>query len=136
MTENLRFCFNINITEDIFFSGKKSCHPFTRSDAICTEDNIRAQFNGITSYIDASNVYGSDGETADKLRAKANGTKGEMLTHELGPMIPSRQQARFSSSDPHNNPEDLVAGDTRAIEQPGLASMHSLFLNEHKRLSE
>ena len=131
MAENLRFCFNIDISEDNFYSEKTGCHPFTRSDAICTADNIRMQFNGITSYIDASNVYGSDEEKAEKLRAKA---KGELQTHEIGPLIPSRKQAGFESSE-HEHPEDLVGGDVRAIEQPGLASMHSLFLNEHNRIA-
>ena len=33
------------------------------------------------------------------------------------------------------SPEDLVAGDMRAIESPGLASIHSLFHAEHNRIA-
>ena len=86
MTENLRFCFNIEAFNDEFYENEFQCQPFTRSDAVCTNDDVRTQFNGISSFIDASNVYGSDDNTAEKLRAKEN---GEMLTHELGPVLPT-----------------------------------------------
>ena len=92
MPEHLRFCFNIDTVNDAFFTGKTSCLPFTRSDAICGETNVRTQFNGVSSYVDASNVYGSDKDTADKLRTK---TDGQMVENKRGPMLPTRQQTKF-----------------------------------------
>ena len=130
--ENQRMCFNINVKEDPFFPASLKCLPFTRSDAVCTEDSVRQQFNSLTSFIDGSNIYGSDVEKATKLRTLSGGT---LKTHILGPLLPTRKQAGFEFDD-ERHAQDLVAGDSRAIEQPVLTAMHALFLNEHNRLTK
>ena len=133
-----RRCFNIDISGDIFYQNKPTCgaHPFSRSDRVKNprpnQPENQDQINGITSYIDGSNVYGSSLERSDKLRSHVD---GQMLTHEAGgPTLPTRSQCGFASQGAQN-PEDLVAGDGRAIVQPTLASIHSLFLNEHNRVA-
>ena len=123
-------CFNIDVTTDRFFQDKTACLPFSRSEAICQEGG-REQFNLITAFVDGSNVYGSDDRTAEGLRTK---TDGLLRTHELGPTLPTREEAGFES-DEHQNPQDLVAGDIRATENPGLAGLHSLFVAEHNRIA-
>ena len=128
--EELRLCFNIDVTNDIFYKGKRTCLPFTRSDATCTESGQREQFNLITALIDGNNVYGSDNGRARKLRTMRDGL---LQTHTIGPTLPSNGQTGFAERD--ESSENLVAGDTRATEQPGLASMHSLFLLEHNRIA-
>ena len=106
MPEHLRQCFNIDTENDSFFKGR--CLPFTRSDAICSMNDTRDQINGLSSFVDASMVYGSDETTARKLRTL---TGGAMKTHELGHTLPTRNQALFDSEH-GQHPEDLVAGDT------------------------
>ena len=104
--------------------GMTDCLPFSRSDAICNQNGHREQINALSSYIDGSNIYGSDISVSEGLRTKDG---GELRVHELGPTMPTRKDAGFESGH-GQNPKDLIAGDIRAIENPGLASLHSLFL--------
>ena len=128
--KELRLCFNIDIGSDVFYSGKRTCFPFTRSDATCTESGQREQFNMLTAFIDGSAVYGSDSIRAEKLRTKSGGL---LRTHYLGPTLPSNKQTSFA--DINRTSERLVAGDGRATMQPGLAAIHSLFVLEHNRIA-
>lgn len=67
---------------------------FSRSTAFCENNtNVREQFNGITAFVDASNVYGSDTESARTLRSFIGGqlrveftnfTRKEMLPRIRG----------------------------------------------------
>jgi len=123
-------CFNIDASTDRFFLDKKECLPFCRSDAIC-QPGPREQINLLTAFVDGSNIYGSDSHTAEALRTK---TDGLLRTHELGPTLPTRQDAELEYEE-HQNPMDLVAGDIRALENPGLTSIHSMFVAEHNRIA-
>ena len=71
--EQLRSCFNIDIQNDIFYNHKMDCLPFTRSGATCTDSRQREQINLLTSFIDGSNVYGSDDHRATQLRSLRGG---------------------------------------------------------------
>jgi peroxidase len=77
--------------------------------------NPRQQVNSITSFMDASMVYGSDAETAASLRTF---TGGLMKTSE-GNLLPVGDDGQFQ------------AGDIRANENPGLISLQTLFVREH-----
>ena len=91
----------------------------------------REQLNEITSYIDASNVYGSDAERAQALRT-LDGT-GRLKTSE-GDLLPFNVDGLPNAGG--SGPELFLAGDVRANEQAGLAAMHTLFVREHNRLAE
>ena len=94
---------------------------------------MRQQFNSITSFIDGSNIYGSDEDTAGRLRT---GRDGLLVINRAmrSPSLPTRQQCGLRSVPPEK-PSDLVAGDERAIVQPALAALHTLFLREHNRIA-
>ncbi|RZV55575.1 MAG: hypothetical protein EX270_06330 [Pseudomonadales bacterium] len=81
----------------------------------------RQQVNVITSFIDASNVYGSSSAQARELRT-LDGT-GKLKTSS-GNLLPL---------DPYLGAEgpEFIAGDERANEQVALTAMHTLFVREH-----
>ena len=103
--------------------------------------NPREHPNEITSYIDASTVYGSDQTRADWLRTFAQGK----LKTSTGDMLPfGTTSGEFSDPYDANAPsmDDDVgtaaylfrAGDSRANENVCLTSLHTLFVREHNRL--
>ncbi len=79
----------------------------------------RQQINAITSWIDGSNVYGSDIETSDNLRT----FEGGLLRTSAGDLLPMNDHGFF------------LAGDIRVNEQSSLIAMHTLFMREHNRIA-
>jgi peroxidase len=80
----------------------------------------RWQYNANTSYLDASQIYGSDQATASALRTFAD---GKLATSAGGLLPPTDVNGMF------------VAGDTRANENTSLSATHALFVREHNRLA-
>jgi len=92
--------------------------------------NPREQINVITSFIDASNVYGSDPVRAATLRK--NDGSGELLTSTAddGEILPPTNTfGQPNGGDPRTTL--YFAGDQRSNENNALTSMHTLFLREH-----
>ncbi len=116
--------------------------PFTRVPAApgsgTGTDNPRQQLNEITSFIDGSNVYGSDEERAKFLRT---GKKGQLKT-TIGDngetlLLFNRADESFPNANPFGVPDEqlYLAGDVRANEQVGLTAIHTLFVREHNRIA-
>jgi peroxidase len=98
-------------------------------------DNPREQINSISSYLDASMVYGSVDSRASWLRTYSGGRLRSMDVngHELLPL----NTDGFPNANDIGAPEDslFLAGDVRCNEQLGLIAMHTIFLREHNRLA-
>lgn len=92
-------------------------------------NNPRQQINIITTWIDASNVYGSDVERAVALRTN-DGTG--RLNSSAGNLLPFNTTG-LPNDGGDDDPSLFVAGDFRANEQVGLTAMHTLFMREHNR---
>ncbi|XP_027806116.1 myeloperoxidase isoform X2 [Marmota flaviventris] len=123
--------------------NQRDCIPFFRSCPACPGSNItiRNQINALTSFVDASMVYGSEDPLAMKLRN---------LTNQMGLLaVNTRFQDNGRALLPFDNLHDdpclltnrsvqipcFLAGDTRSSEMPELTSMHTLFVREHNRLA-
>lgn len=91
------------------------------------EGGMRQQVNEITSYIDASNVYGSDEARAQYLR-RLDGS-GKLKTSN-GDLMPYNKET-FPNAPTAHDPSMFLAGDVRANEQIGLTAIHTLFVREH-----
>ncbi len=96
-----------------------------------TRHSPRQQLTLITAFIDASNVYGSDGERAAALRTFEG---GKLKTTSGGLFLPFNTDGLNNAGGP--DPSLFLAGDVRANEQIALTAMHTLFVREHNRLCD
>jgi len=92
----------------------------------------RRQINQITTWIDASNVYGSDQLRADTLRTFSGGR----LATSAGDLLPFNTAGLpNANAGPLPASSMFLAGDVRSNEQVSLTAMHTLFVREHNRLA-
>ena len=77
------------------------------------------QFNAITAFVDASNIYGSHNSDAHILRSDNPGLLKRSKDNLL-PVIGVQ----------------FRAGDARAREMPGLTSIHTIWMREHNRIGK
>ncbi|XP_036925668.1 eosinophil peroxidase [Sturnira hondurensis] len=136
-------CFPIKIPpNDPRIKNQKDCIPFSRSAPSCPSKSVvRNQINSLTSFLDASMVYGSEVPLALSLRNRTNyhgllainqrfSDNGrallpfDNLRHD--PCLLTNRSARIPC---------FLAGDSRSSETPKLAAMHTLFMREHNRLA-
>ena len=98
--------------------------------------------NAITSFVDASNIYGSDAAVTSLLRAD-NGASAYMLTSE-GDKLPTLAEVRDNAGGTIPNGVDLfvsppnadtdalyISGDVRVNKNIALTSMHTIWMREH-----
>ncbi|MCA9198770.1 MAG: hypothetical protein KDA87_14575, partial [Planctomycetales bacterium] len=105
-------------------------------------ENPRQHPNLVSSFLDASVVYGSDTQRATALRT---GTGGRLKTSS-GPgnttLLPRNNTTTFPAGVLENDNEGRIdpallfaAGDVRANENVALLSLHTLLVREHNRLA-
>lgn len=131
-------CFGVNITSgnNLLSDPSAKCTPLSRSE----RDDNGNQVNEITSYLDSSNVYGSDLENANSLRKF---TGGELLVEAFPdiyqlPVLPAAEsaggEAGFCRSENVTAEPCFRAGDPRVNENQALMAMHALWAREHNRI--
>ncbi|XP_064002806.1 thyroid peroxidase [Pogoniulus pusillus] len=149
-------CFPIEVTTNDSLTVEMDCLPFYRSSPACgTGDHSilfknlsvltpRQQINALTSFLDASTVYGSTSATENKLRNLTS--KEGLLKVNVKYYDNHREYLPFTDQIPSPCAQDLnenederiecfMAGDSRSSEVTSLAAMHTLWLREHNRLA-
>ena len=147
--ENTSPCFPIPVPEDDARIRNRECLPFTRSGAVCGTGTSsllvgraayrREQINQITSYVDASNIYGSTQDKANLLRDKNKGKGMLRRGDQSSPgqyFLPYDMSSVVDCDLGTNTGRCFLAGDVRVNEQVALTSMHTIWLREHNRVAE
>uniref|UniRef100_A0A8C8SDE3 Lactoperoxidase n=1 Tax=Pelusios castaneus TaxID=367368 RepID=A0A8C8SDE3_9SAUR len=136
-------CFPIKIPrDDPRIRSPNICMPFVRTAPVCNVRTFtREQINAITSFLDASMVYGSEEPLARSLRNQTN-ELGLMALNQnftdarLG-LLPfeNKTQSLCLFTNKSMNIPCFKAGDARVTENLGLTALHTLFVREHNRLA-
>ncbi|KAK5900867.1 hypothetical protein CgunFtcFv8_025790 [Champsocephalus gunnari] len=138
-------------------TGRNSCIPAFRSAPVCGsgysaynfggEPNKREQINGVTAFLDLSQVYGSEEQLAKFLRDPDSdggllrvNTEFRDNRRELLPFHPMQAnmcatRKRVTNDTNAREVPCFIAGDVRVDENIALTSIHTLFMREHNRLA-
>ncbi|XP_053562328.1 myeloperoxidase [Bombina bombina] len=136
-------CFPLRIPpNDPRIKNQRDCIPFFRSSPVCVPKTpVREQMNILTSYIDASQVYGSSNELARMLRNNSNqlglmATNTRFTDNGLAYLPFSTASEDFCElTNKTSGLPCFLAGDGRVSEQPGLTAFHTIFVREHNRIA-
>lgn len=142
-------CFPIDVPQNDSRVTNRRCIDFIRTSAVCGSGMTsvlfgalqpREQINQLTSFIDASQVYGFEEAVATDLRDLTN----ENGLLRVGAVFPGKKPllptTGINGMDCRRNLEEstracFVAGDIRANEQIGLAAFHTIWMREHNRVA-
>lgn len=142
-------CFPMDVPANDPRVTNRRCIDFIRTSSVCGSGETsvlfgslqhREQINQLTSFIDASQVYGFEKSVAEDLRDLTN--DNGLL--RVGATFPGRKPLLptigLNGMDCRRNLEEssrncFVAGDIRANEQIGLAAMHTIWMREHNRVA-
>ncbi|XP_053562271.1 eosinophil peroxidase [Bombina bombina] len=139
-------CFPLGIPpNDPRIRNQSDCIPLFRSAPVCVPGSpVREQINILTSFLDGSQVYGSDWALGTKLRNNSNQLGlmaiNQNFTDNGLPYLPFQTDGvdgvdfcvltNKSSGIPC-----FLGGDPRVSEQPGLTAFHTIFVREHNRIA-
>eukprot|EP01100_Stratorugosa_tubuloviscum_P013603 TRINITY_DN6906_c0_g1_i1.p1 TRINITY_DN6906_c0_g1~~TRINITY_DN6906_c0_g1_i1.p1 ORF type:complete len:905 (-),score=345.12 TRINITY_DN6906_c0_g1_i1:55-2586(-) len=110
--------------------------PFRRTIYNTDKDGVRQQINSHSSFIDGSNLYGSEPEREKKLRAEFGFLKNS--TNIKGEeMLPFNTFGLPNDNNAKKQPDEelYVSGDIRVNENPAITCITTIFLREHNRIA-
>lgn len=130
-------CMPIRVPENDPFYGQYGvkCLDFVRSAPVPGEcPGQREQMNLVTSFLDASGVYGSFDDKNKPLRSHKNGLLNVCWINNTA-MLPQGHHLSYECGFPNRNLYCFQAGDMRVNEQVELTALHTLWMREHNRVA-
>uniref|UniRef100_A0AAY4C8U2 Thyroid peroxidase n=1 Tax=Denticeps clupeoides TaxID=299321 RepID=A0AAY4C8U2_9TELE len=156
--ENVNPCYPIEIPPQESLLKNKSCLPFFRSSPVCfsakpgtPRDDLqqmfqRQQMNSVTSFLDASTVYGHSMALQRNLR-NLSSSQGLLAVNQRFVDAGKRAYLPFAGNNPsaclqehrsvegNDRVECFIAGDSRVNEVVPLTALHTLWVREHNRVA-
>ena len=103
-------------------------------DQVC-KLGARQQLNQLTSFIDGSQIYGSNKQRSDQLRTFSGGKLKASFLHGK-PFLPFSNSSGACRLPRGTQMRCFMAGDMRVNEQFDLSVMHLMWLREHNRIAD
>lgn len=136
-------CFPLKIPpNDPRFTNRSDCIPMFRSSPVCTPGSpVREQINILTSFMDGSQVYGSDLPLSFALRNNTNQLGlmaiNQNFTDNGLPFLPfeTAEEDFCVLTNRSSGIPCFLGGDPRVSEQPGLTAFHTLFVRAHNNIA-
>lgn len=127
-------------TEIVAIPGDPLLTAFHRSEYVhgTGETGPREHENVITAEIDASNVYGATLDRQAALRSFEGGALKTGAEIDGASLLPYNTAGQPNAQGPNPAPASVffLAGDVRANENIALASLHTVWVNEHNHWAE
>ncbi|XP_049797648.1 peroxidase-like [Schistocerca nitens] len=130
-------CYPIIIDEKdpVFGPAGIRCMNFVRTTADACSHHASEQLSAVTSYLDASLVYGSDDQTAANLRLFQKGLL-RTDTSNHGRHFPPAANNKSAACDTASDGESCyAAGDQRVNQNTQLTVLQVILLREHNRIA-
>ncbi|XP_017300485.1 chorion peroxidase-like [Diaphorina citri] len=134
-------CYPVELKsgDDYYHKYNMTCMEFIRSSPApsCTL-GPREQLNQVSSYLDASVVYGNTEELANRLRTFQKGELKMFITPDGRELLPVSTDPLDGCNEKQQNAQGrycFMSGDARANENTHLTSMHLLLARQHNTLA-
>ncbi|XP_055946527.1 peroxidase-like [Argiope bruennichi] len=130
-------CMAIGVPEDDPFYGPLGvrCLDFVRSAPAPGDcPGEREQMNIVSSFLDASGVYGSFYDNNNILRSFKDGQMKVCWINNTE-MLPQAHHISYQCGFPQRDQFCFRAGDMRANEQVELTALHTIWMREHNRVA-